>query len=492
MIKKNLFGACIILLFVPTMLSAQSQLKSEANGPINFNTSGNDLQLQDNGNPVTLKFKNSTSDPGTVFKLNPNGNFIFHQKNNNSTLFKTNGQENMRITPGGHIGIGLTNPSSMLSVNGVIESTNGGVMFPDGTVQTTAFSATSIFGSQQNPFHELFVNDYIKLGTTSLYLGSTTLGSPGIGDFIFTTTNPLRINGSNTTNFGNVQNTLINPSDGLVGIGTAFPTSKLDLRFDSGDNAEAGLRVTAGVTISNPRLFEVRTEDFLSAPPTFKTHFVVNNDGQVGISTPNPNLAMLQVRHNIQENPGTTNMTIQTVGNPNNADIAFRSNTNTSDLLFYDSSILPAENNPDHLTALLRFSNDANGPTMTYQDRTTTPIETRFHIAGNGNVGIGVTNPQAKLVVDGLICAKEVRVSLAGAPCWPDYVFEKDYQLTPLNEVEKYINENKHLEDVPSADELTKTGIELGEMDAILLKKIEELTLYVIDLEKRLNEKNDK
>ena len=90
--------------------------------------------------------------------------------------------------------------------------------------------------------------------------------------------------------------------------------------------------------------------------------------------------------------------------------------------------------------------------------------------------------------VSGLLCAKEVRVSLTGAPCWPDFVFSKDYKLLPLHEVEQFIAENQHLPNVPSAAEVKANGVELGEMNALLLQKVEELTLYIIQLEKRLSE----
>jgi hypothetical protein len=112
--KKSLL-LTMFFLGTTSILFAQTVLKSEATGPIQFNTSGNDLQLQDNGNPVTLKFKNST-DPGTVLKLNSTGNFIINQKDNKNILFKTSGQEKMRLTPEGHVGVGLNNPAGMLEV----------------------------------------------------------------------------------------------------------------------------------------------------------------------------------------------------------------------------------------------------------------------------------------------------------------------------------------------------------------------------------------
>lgn len=101
----------------------------------------------------------------------------------------------------------------------------------------------------------------------------------------------------------------------------------------------------------------------------------------------------------------------------------------------------------------------------------------------NGNVGIGTTDPGAwKLAVNGKIRAKEVKVETG----WADFVFEEKYELPSLTEVEDHIKEKGHLKDIPSAEEVAENGIFLGEMDAKLLQKIEELTLYTIDQQKEI------
>lgn len=108
----------------------------------------------------------------------------------------------------------------------------------------------------------------------------------------------------------------------------------------------------------------------------------------------------------------------------------------------------------------------------------------RMTILSNGNVGIGTTNPgTAKLAVEGKIQAREVVVTSTSP--FPDYVFNDDYEPISLDELEKVIKENRRLPDIPSADEVKRNGINLGEMQAKLLKKIEELTLYLIDLKKQ-------
>jgi hypothetical protein len=106
-----------------------------------------------------------------------------------------------------------------------------------------------------------------------------------------------------------------------------------------------------------------------------------------------------------------------------------------------------------------------------------------FTILGTGSVGIGTANPGSfKLAVEGIIGAREVQVTTANP--WPDYVFTQEYKLKPLAQVEQFIQANRHLPDVPSAKEIQENGLKLGEMDGILLQKIEELTLYMIELKK--------
>ncbi|MFL9483960.1 hypothetical protein ACI6Q2_14370 [Chitinophagaceae bacterium LWZ2-11] len=100
---------------------------------------------------------------------------------------------------------------------------------------------------------------------------------------------------------------------------------------------------------------------------------------------------------------------------------------------------------------------------------------------GSGNVGIGVTTPTEKLSVNGNIRTKKLIVTQTG---WPDYVFDSSYTLTPLTQVEQFIKDNKHLPDVPSAKEVADKGLDVGDNQAVLLKKIEELTLYMIEMKK--------
>jgi len=116
----------------------------------------------------------------------------------------------------------------------------------------------------------------------------------------------------------------------------------------------------------------------------------------------------------------------------------------------------------------------------------TTAPSSKLHVVGTtrltGNVNIGTTSSTANLTVAGIVTAREVRVlTNAGA----DFVFDPDYYLRPLSEIEQFIKENKHLPEIAPAVVMVKNGIDMGEFQIRLLQKIEELTLYIIEQDKR-------
>ncbi len=107
-----------------------------------------------------------------------------------------------------------------------------------------------------------------------------------------------------------------------------------------------------------------------------------------------------------------------------------------------------------------------------------------------GAVGIGVASGASipagfLLAVDGKIISEEIKVQLSGN--WPDYVFNEKYKLLSFDELRKYIATNKHLPNIPAAAEVEKNGIEVGDMQKKMMEKIEELTLYVLELERKVN-----
>ena len=136
----------------------------------------------------------------------------------------------------------------------------------------------------------------------------------------------------------------------------------------------------------------------------------------------------------------------------------------------------------------LIISNDRTGD-IKFETREVYPqlAKIQMVIDKYGNVGIGTGNNalaiNEKLAVNGLIHTKEVKVDLQG---WPDYVFNKEYYLPTLDEVEKQIKEKGHLANIPTAKEVEENGLLLGEINKKLLEKIEELTLYVIKINREV------
>ena len=112
----------------------------------------------------------------------------------------------------------------------------------------------------------------------------------------------------------------------------------------------------------------------------------------------------------------------------------------------------------------------------------------KLHIDAD-QIAIGAVQSTAnnyKLTVTGKIICEELKVELTAN--WPDYVFGEDYQLKPLHELKSYIATNKHLPNIPKASEVEKDGLEVGEMNRKLLEKVEELTLYIIDLQEQVDQ----
>ncbi|MCH5718229.1 hypothetical protein [Niabella hibiscisoli] len=116
---------------------------------------------------------------------------------------------------------------------------------------------------------------------------------------------------------------------------------------------------------------------------------------------------------------------------------------------------------------------------------TTVPLQADMAIQGKLSIGDSAVVPDGyKLAVRGKVVAGELKIQDIGS--WPDYVFDSSYHLMPLQETDRYIKTYKHLPGVPSARKVKQEGLEVGANQALLLKKIEELTLHIIEQDKRI------
>ncbi|CAM1357637.1 hypothetical protein [Tenacibaculum halocynthiae] len=303
---------------------------------------------------------------------------------------------------------------------------------------------------------------------------------------------------------GNAQNKI--EATGNVGVGTTIPGQKLHIEGGHGDSrillhsrgggteskfadlmlwaSEPGLTYT-GVGIGNnitnatttPFLRRISNQRggsyirFLDAQIMMNViknngetinAFNISNLGNVGLGTTSPK-SRLDLGKNYSNPSIYPNKITLWSGGENNY---FGFGISTGDLDYFSQS--------NH-----RFYTGYNG----------TPGTEKMVIQSNGNVGIGTTNPGSwRLAVNGQIRAKEIKVETG----WSDFVFYDNYKLPTLQEVENHIKEKGHLKDIPSAKEVEENGIFLGEMDSKLLQKIEELTLYTIEQEKKLKSQEDK
>jgi hypothetical protein len=184
----------------------------------------------------------------------------------------------------------------------------------------------------------------------------------------------------------------------------------------------------------------------------------VARGGNVGIGTTSPGIYKLLI-----QGDGSNNI-ISGVYNP--------STTNGAGLMISD--------NINNYTWKTVPGSSGSMLTLGYANNTAEFLRVSY----NGFVGIGTTNPTQLLSVAGNIQSKKLIVTQSG---WSDYVFKPSYHLKSLSELATFIKANKHLPDIPSTKEVEKDGIDVGATEALLLKKIEELTLYMIDQNKRMD-----
>lgn len=278
-------------------------------------------------------------------------------------------------------------------------------------------------------------------------------------------------------------NYLFIKNDGNVGVGTKTPRVKLDVAGSTFVNGD--LQVSSLATTEEIQMVTVNQSGLLS-----KTDIPSGDNLGNHIVTQNINLNGHFLSGNGQDN-GLFIAETGKIGFGTTVPLA------NMDLLAPNSSTLYVRTNAQENASIwvsnqigsygMGVENDGSG--YIYQNKDNPNKIIYFK---DGKVGIGAPPKYSShsLYVAGGITTEEVKVKVKDN--WSDFVFDNDYRLMPLNELQEYVQNFQHLPEIPTAENVKNDGLNLGEMDAALLKKIEELTLYIIQQDKRISELQQK
>lgn len=434
--------------------------------------SSNQTGLHIANNNVSYLSLESTSGSGKKYTMytSPTGNLVFWDATS-ATLrgtIDTNGRWGIgTASPSEELEIKATSPSLLLSTLdpnnnyqlGITANHNYGNKFTFTYGNATFLQEKNIDNVGETPNSKLFMSNYYGLGFSTNTLNPTSNdqidfyisgnGSPnGSGNIGIGTTNP-----SHKLSVTSSANSLMELSSSTTGTWMDFENT----------GAAEGARVWTIGHAGSSGNFGIAQRDGID-----EYRLVVDNDGNVGIGKTDPSSKLEVYNSSVEE---TFKLTTGTDGRI----LTLRGET--INFKRAGANYIAASN----ASGTLNFS---TGGSDIYNS------QIRMRITSSGDVGIGTNDPKSKLAVNGDIRATEVTV-LADVTV-PDYVFEPDYELRTLKETKKYIEENRHLPEIPSASEIGENGIDLGEMNMKLLKKIEELTLYQIELLEKLEAQSER
>lgn len=333
-----------------------------------------------------------------------------------------------------------------------------------------------------------FGRDITATGSNSMVIGIGNYSSPSQTMLTNNISNSIMIGVKSTLPSVIIRQQSTQDVPALVGIGTNNPKHLLHINGNtmiSGSNKALLFATSESSTYGN---FGIRyTGSGLNfympneGSPTNYLLFIKNN-GDIGIGKSNPS-CKIDV-DGMAKATAILSTTLSITGDINFRGLAGNSTKvitidNNGDLLTEDFSTFH-DNMGDHVASQ---NLNLNGNKLVNGSSGTGGIY--IHTNGNVRIGTGTMNPTKALEVNGTIRSKEVIVEITN---WSDFVFDNNYNLMSLKDTERFIKQNGHLPNVPSAAEVEKEGVQLGEMNAILLQKVEELTLYVIELEKQIQE----
>lgn len=341
--------------------------------------------------------------------------------------------ERLSITDGGNIGIGTTTPTAKLEVNGLLKLTGG-----------------------SPGAGKFLISD--NTGVASWYDLSASLLPGGANG------NTIRHNGTSWVSTSSLYNNGTN-----IGIGTAAPNAPLSFASTTGNKIAlwgdaSGGHYGIGIQGSLLQLYGSASNADIAfgygSSTAFTERMRIKGNGNVGIGV-DPSFPLDAIGRIRLRDGGSFNSGGIWLDGPTNTLRSFIGTNTDNTMGFYGTG------------TGWNFLMDVN----------------------DGAIMIGNSTPKATgylVNVGGKIIAEEVRVQLKNA--WPDYVFEKNYAKLSINELEKYVAQHKHLPNIPSAKDIEKDGQQLGEIQRKMLEKIEELSLYIIELNKKikvLEEKNN-